>query len=227
MRSHNTAILLFTRSAKEEAAFKRVSGKKRLNKRFFKTLIDRTRKTAQATGLPLFTANHQQGNTFGERLTHALKNVYDQGFERVITIGNDSPGLTSEILLHAAGQLNHHEVVLGPAKDGGTYLIGLHKSVFDQNILAQLNWNGEDSFVDLQSFARERGLSTFTGSELQDIDDRKGLNLLLSVSGGQFQSIRHLVVLLLATYYHFTQQENAFEPSQVRFAFGLKAPPLS
>ncbi len=227
MNFRSTAILLFTRSAKEEAAFKRVSGKKRLNKRFFKTLIDQTRKTARATGLPLFTADHQHGNTFGERLTHALQEVFDQGFERVITIGNDSPELTPEILLHAANALDHHELVLGPAKDGGTYLIGLHKYAFDQHALAKLNWSGEFSFRDLMNFAQGKELSTFVGDELQDIDDRRGLNFLLNVSGDQFQSIKLIVVHILATFHHFLIQENAFEPSPVRYAFGLKAPPHS
>lgn len=227
MKSHSTAILLFTRSAEEEATFKRVSCKKRLNKRFFRTLIEQTRQTAQATGLPVFTADHQQGNTFGERLTHALREVYDRGFECVITIGNDSPGLTPEILLHAAHQLNRHKVVLGPAKDGGTYLIGLHRSAFDQNTLAQLNWNGKYSFHDLLHFSQGRKLSTFVGSELQDIDDRRGLNFLLNLSGDQFQTIRHLAVNLLATFHHFALQESSFEPSLVRFSFGLKAPPVS
>lgn len=226
MKSPNTAILLFTRSAKEEAASKRVSGKKRLNQRFFSTLINHSRHTAEATGLPLFTTDQQEGNTFGERLTHAIQQVFDQGFERVITIGNDSPGLTAEHILQAANQLNHHELVLGPAKDGGTYLIGLHKGAFDQKTLSLLDWSGETSFNVLKAFARFRGINTWAGNELADIDNRSGIHALLNFSGSQFQQLKHLVVILLSTNFNISLEEKAFEPAPVHFAFGLKAPPI-
>lgn len=227
MKSPSTAILLFSRSAKEEAIFKRVSGKKRLNKRFFKTLIDHTLQTAKSTELPLFTTDNQRGNTFGERLTHALKEVFDQGFERVIAIGNDSPGLTTDVLLQAAHQLNQHELVIGPATDGGTYLVGLHKDAFDQETLAQLQWSNEGSFEDLMAFANSKGLSTYVGNELQDIDNRNGLHLLLNLTGIQFRSLKTLVANLLAIHEYLSQLEGTYQPSPLRFGFGLKAPPLS
>ena len=227
MKSHHTAILLFTRSAKEEATFKRVSGKKRLNQRFFSTLINHSRRTAVSTGLPLFTTDQQQGNTFGERLAHAIQQVFDQGFERIITIGNDSPGLTTEMILQATNQLDHHDLVIGPARDGGTYLIGLHKNAFDQQTWSHLDWSEAHSFQDLIAFARQHDLRFSIGEELADIDCRRELHLLLNFSGQQFQRLKLLVVSLLTTYLNIPLQDRAITLRPVRFAFGLKAPPFS
>lgn len=227
MKSPNTAILLFTRSAKEEAASKRVSGKKRLNQRFFSTLINHSRNTAASTGLPLFTANQQRGNTFGERLSYAIQQVFDQGFERVITIGNDSPGLTSEMILQAANRLDQNELVVGPARDGGTYLIGLHKNAFDRESWSNMDWSGAHSFEDLIAFAQRHELHLHIGKELSDIDSRHELNLLLNFSGDQFLRLKHLVVSLLTTHTNIPVQDSVIALSHVRFAFGLKAPPLS
>ncbi len=226
MNYRSTAILLFTRSAQEEALHKPLSGKKRLNKRFFKELIDHTRLTAQSTGLPLFTADHQYGNTFGERLTNALKGVFDQGFDRVITIGNDSPGLTAEHLIHAANQLNRHDLVLGPSKDGGTYLIGIRKNAFDEKMWPRINWSAENSFRDLWDFAQQRGLQTYVGHVLQDIDNRSSIHALLSETGSQFRQLRSLVVSMLTGQIDIPLLENSYKQSPVRFSFGLKAPPL-
>ena len=80
----------------------------------------------------------QKGAGFGERFTNAIKDIFNQGYEYVITVGNDSPGLKTSHILKALRFLQHNKVVLGPSLDGGFYLLGLHKDQFSENEFMKL-----------------------------------------------------------------------------------------
>ena len=67
----------------------------------------------------------QGGGTLGNRLAVATGRACSEGADRVVVIGTDSPWLTSDDVTAAFEALRHHDVVLGPAQDGGYYLIGL------------------------------------------------------------------------------------------------------
>jgi uncharacterized protein len=66
----------------------------------------------------------QQGSDLGDRLFHAFNHEWDEGFRKIVFIGTDSPALRIEDLHAAFRALDASEVVLGPATDGGYYLIG-------------------------------------------------------------------------------------------------------
>jgi uncharacterized protein len=67
----------------------------------------------------------QVGQSLGDRLHLATKAAFGAGAKRVIVIGTDCPSLSSSDLTAAFEQLEAHDVVIGPAQDGGYYLIGL------------------------------------------------------------------------------------------------------
>lgn len=67
----------------------------------------------------------QQGNDLGERMRNAFQSVFEQQYQKVVIIGSDCYELTSEILQQAFIKLNTTDVVIGPAKDGGYYLLGI------------------------------------------------------------------------------------------------------
>jgi len=69
----------------------------------------------------------QQGADFGARLHHAFRWTYKQQFERTIVIGSDSPHIRREIVANARQALDEADVVLGPAVDGGYYLIAMRQ----------------------------------------------------------------------------------------------------
>ena len=66
----------------------------------------------------------QQGSDLGDRLSHAFNHKWNEGFRKIVFIGTDSPALRREDLHAAFKGLDESEVVLGPAIDGGYYLIG-------------------------------------------------------------------------------------------------------
>ncbi len=67
----------------------------------------------------------QQGVDLGARLHHAFQWAQQQGFQRTIVISSDSPQISAETVTAAREQLEHADVVLGPAEDGGYYLLAM------------------------------------------------------------------------------------------------------
>ena len=66
----------------------------------------------------------QSQGDIGERMQHALSEAFSAGADRTVLIGTDIPDITAEILKKAYGVLENSDLVLGPAADGGYYLIG-------------------------------------------------------------------------------------------------------
>src|SRR5262245_6724633 len=86
----------------------------------------------------------QQGRDLGERLTRALHQKWNDGFRKLLFIGTDSPLLGIEDLQSAFQALDENEVVLGPASDGGYYLIGL--SSLRPDLFSRISWWTPDVF---------------------------------------------------------------------------------
>lgn len=71
----------------------------------------------------------QQGDDLGDRMAHAFETAFQAGNTSVIIIGTDCPDLDAMLLQKAFQELQQHDLVLGPAVDGGYYLIGLRQPV--------------------------------------------------------------------------------------------------
>jgi rSAM/selenodomain-associated transferase 1 len=69
----------------------------------------------------------QRGADLGERLHYAFQWTHERQFSRIIVISSDSPHISREIIAEAHKALDHADVVLGPADDGGYYLIAMRK----------------------------------------------------------------------------------------------------
>lgn len=67
----------------------------------------------------------QRGNSLGERLDNLLTEVLGDRVKKAVVIGSDSPNLPVEYLAQAFELLTDNPVVLGPAEDGGYYLVGM------------------------------------------------------------------------------------------------------
>ncbi len=69
----------------------------------------------------------QQGADLGARLLYAFRWTYERKYRRTIVIGSDSPHISRETVLRARKALDEADIVLGPAHDGGYYLIAMHR----------------------------------------------------------------------------------------------------
>jgi len=150
MPQHYTAILLFSRTASAEAASKSF-GAGTADRRITGALISRTEETIARTGLKIYRSDEatQRGDTFGDRLANAMGEVFDQGVERLLVVGNDCPQITTLHLRSAAQKLANGENVIGPDRRGGVWLIGLQRTEFDAERFASLAWETDNLYDEL------------------------------------------------------------------------------
>lgn len=97
----------------------------------------------------------QQGNDLGARMEHAFKCGFEAGYSHIVLVGCDIHGLEQENIEMALGGLRTHDVVIGPAKDGGYYLIGMNQlrpSLF-QNKIWGTNTVLSDTLKDLENIS--------------------------------------------------------------------------
>jgi len=110
----------------------------------------------------------QAEGDLGARLDHAFAAAFDTGAQAVIIMGSDCPDLTAQVLTRAFDRLAHNDIVLGPAGDGGYYLIGLQRRT--PELFADIPW-GTDAVLDLTADrARQLGLQMAMLETLADVD---------------------------------------------------------
>jgi rSAM/selenodomain-associated transferase 1 len=76
-----------------------------------------------------FSRHLQNGSDLGMRMEHAFQETFDLGYERVLIIGSDLYDLNASDIIEAFEALKINDAVLGPASDGGYYLLGLKKII--------------------------------------------------------------------------------------------------
>jgi rSAM/selenodomain-associated transferase 1 len=74
-----------------------------------------------------FIKKLQSDADLGIKMQDAFSQIFEQGYEKVVIIGSDCFELTNEIISNAFEQLDTNDVVIGPANDGGYYLLGMKK----------------------------------------------------------------------------------------------------
>ncbi|MBI4370985.1 MAG: TIGR04282 family arsenosugar biosynthesis glycosyltransferase [Elusimicrobia bacterium] len=110
----------------------------------------------------------QQGADLGRRLENAFAKAFRDGADKVAIIGSDTPQLDPAIVAKAFSALDRKEAVLGPARDGGYYLIGLRKT--RPCLFARIPWSSDKVFAETVARARLEGVSLECLPELNDID---------------------------------------------------------
>lgn len=195
LNTQKTAILFFSRTAKTEARIKPLAQGKRASESVAEYAIHTIYSVAKQTDIPLFviTEKDQRGSTFGERFTHAFEDIYQQGFEKVIAIGNDCLSISTEDILRAAENLKENTCVIGPCQDGGAYLIGIHKNTFQKQVFCDIRWQTEDTFSDLQKYITLQKCYTILLSEKADIDTISDWSTILNAI--PFQIKKQLLTL--------------------------------
>ncbi|MFC6268723.1 TIGR04282 family arsenosugar biosynthesis glycosyltransferase [Frigoriflavimonas asaccharolytica] len=101
----------------------------------------------------IYSKKLQSGKDLGERMQNAFQELFDQGYKNCIIVGSDLFDLQAKIVDEAFEKLENGEVVIGPAEDGGYYLLGLKKVI--PEIFQHKNWGTEtvldDTLKDLKN----------------------------------------------------------------------------
>lgn len=109
----------------------------------------------------------QQGADLGQRLQHASSTTL-KNRARVILIGTDCPGLDAALLQQALDRLAEHDVVLGPAEDGGYYLLGLRQPA--PELFQDIDWGSDRVLAQTRRSAAMQQLGVFELPQRWDLD---------------------------------------------------------
>lgn len=124
---------------------------------------------------PLFV---QEGADLGVRMYNALHQAADDGYSRFVLVGSDIPELTEGLLAGAFSALERHPAVIGPAVDGGYYLIGFAQNSLFKEAFTDIAWSRPDVFEKTVERLVETLRAVHVLERLPDIDTFEDLLLL-------------------------------------------------
>lgn len=151
----------------------------------YQYLLDHTHREAALLGVPTFvffekdeqpeyllnnnyhSATQARGN-LGDKMKAAFTEVFELGYKKVVIIGTDCWELDVETLYQAFQALETNEVVVGPARDGGYYLLGMNRLY--PRLFENKNWSTATVLSDTVTDIRDLGLNLHMLKELSDVD---------------------------------------------------------
>jgi rSAM/selenodomain-associated transferase 1 len=118
----------------------------------------------------------------GTRMFKAFERVFRSGYQKAALVGADIPDLSSAIILRAMNLLSTHDLVFGPAKDGGYYLVGMSKLI--KEVFEDVPWSSDQTLEKSLDQSKTFNYSVCfidTLSDIDTIDDVKRAGLLQSI----------------------------------------------
>lgn len=116
----------------------------------------------------------------GERMSGAFGEAFQSELKRVIIIGTDCPDLSIHLLQNAFDALSHSDVIIGPARDGGYYLIGFRKNDFSPEVFEGIDWGTDKVFKKTLNFLKKTGSKIHLLPKWNDVDTLDDLKDLVN-----------------------------------------------
>ncbi len=110
----------------------------------------------------------QHGDSLGERMFQAFEFSFSKGNSKSIIIGTDCMDLDAGMIESAFAELDHHDFVIGPAKDGGYYLLGMNYA--EPSLFQNKNWSTNTVAAETLADISALNKTVCTLPELSDID---------------------------------------------------------
>jgi len=120
----------------------------------------------------------QHGKDLGERMRNGFFDGFSMGHKRVVLIGSDIPDLSINYIEEAFKSLKEVDAVIGPAFDGGYYLIGFNQSTFSPQVFEGIAWGTETVFDETVKKLKRFRRTVHTLPYQRDIDTAEDLKRL-------------------------------------------------
>ena len=111
----------------------------------------------------------QEGKDLEDRLIQSFRMAFESGARRVLALVSDTLGFKGELITKAFEALDHYDVVIGPAEDGGYYLIGLSEAY--DCLFQEIPWSTSEVLKTTLGWIHEEGLSYYLLPQLDDLDE--------------------------------------------------------
>lgn len=122
-----------------------------------------------------FMLSYQDDGDLGDRMCHAFEDAFCEGVKRAVIIGTDCPEIDRSVIRNAFTALEDHDLVLGPANDGGYYLIGLKKNI--PQLFENMKWGSDQVLEQTRRTAKSINVSTKLLPVLSDVDRPEDLSV--------------------------------------------------
>lgn len=123
----------------------------------------------------------QEGSDLGIRMNNAFEKSFSMGYDSIVLIGTDCPGMNNRLLQEAFAILQTKLAVLGPSDDGGYYLVGLRKPL--PGLFTNRTWSTDKVLQEARACLEENGVTYGLLPVLTDIDTEEDLqNVNLDIS---------------------------------------------
>lgn len=129
---------------------------------------DRERDVRAWLGIEKIAYEPQSPGTIGDRMSDAFQRVFSRGALKAVLIGTDVPGITEDTVRSAFRLLEEADVVLGPAEDGGYYLMGLKH--WEPTLFENIEWGTDTVFNRTLDRIIMRNLAHKSLGTLKDVD---------------------------------------------------------
>ena len=116
----------------------------------------------------------QKGESLGDKMLNSISSLLKTN-KKVIVIGSDTPNISKDEINLAFKKLNNSDIVLGPAYDGGYYLIGMKK---ENDIFQNITWSTNTVFKETIKLIKKQNLSYSKLKDKHDLDTINELELL-------------------------------------------------
>jgi len=120
-----------------------------------------------------FNYYSQQGNDLGLKMYNAFETVFKKGYKKVIIVGTDAPDVSMNLVQSVISVLDNYSVVIGPANDGGYYLLGFKSKLID--LFSGIEWSTDSVFNSTIEKLNNSKTHYFVVDELTDIDTLEDL----------------------------------------------------
>jgi rSAM/selenodomain-associated transferase 1 len=110
----------------------------------------------------------QSGKELGEKMSNSFRQLFEEEFESLIIIGTDCAEITTELIAEAFEALKKREVVIGPAHDGGYYLLGMRKYI--PGLFRDIPWSTDQVTNQTKDYLTANNLSFSILPTLSDVD---------------------------------------------------------
>jgi len=145
-----------------------------------------------STGVQSF---RQQGVDLGERLFRGLRHV-GRLYDKVAAVGSDHPEIPVALLEEAFARLDEHQVVIGPARDGGYYLIAARAPCLAREIFNGIDWSTDRVLAQTIEQCAGAGLDVFLLPEGDDVDSPEDFERLRRILASEPHDCRRTEMLL-------------------------------
>jgi uncharacterized protein len=116
----------------------------------------------------IYQVAYQSEGDLGTKMNNAFQQLFDKGYQHLVIIGSDCYELTQNIIEQAFIDLEEYKVAIGPAKDGGYYLLGLSQNT--PELFENIAWSTNKVYQSTIEILHKLGINYSVGPILSDID---------------------------------------------------------